>query len=195
MVEDNKFAFGPGQLGKMFYPKSLAAFMALGGLSGLEKGLRTDCKAGLSVDEGELLGTVTFEEVTMSGIGTSLGGASSLHHPGRHNTLSSYPVGPDCFRDRKRVFSDNRVLQEPAPSIFWWAWEHYRDGALILLTAAALVVVALGVYRSVVHSQDEDEDSSFSWPEGVAICVAILIVVFLNAADDWVKNDTSRALI
>jgi P-type Ca2+ transporter type 2C len=34
-VENNKFAFSPGQLGKMLNPKSLAAFHALGGLDGL----------------------------------------------------------------------------------------------------------------------------------------------------------------
>jgi Ca2+-transporting ATPase len=37
-VENNKFAFSPGQLNKLLNPKSFAAFRALGGLRGLEKG-------------------------------------------------------------------------------------------------------------------------------------------------------------
>lgn len=37
-VLNNKFAFSPGQLNKMLNPKSLAAFIALGGLPGLETG-------------------------------------------------------------------------------------------------------------------------------------------------------------
>ena len=50
-VEDNPFAYSPGQLGKMFNPKSLSAFYQLGGLAGLEKGLRTNRNTGLSPDE------------------------------------------------------------------------------------------------------------------------------------------------
>lgn len=44
-VENNNFAFSPGQLGKLYNPKSLGAFHALGGLEGIEKGLRTDRKS------------------------------------------------------------------------------------------------------------------------------------------------------
>lgn len=47
LVADNKFAFSPGHLNKLFNPKSYAAFYSLGGLAGLEKGLRTDRNAGL----------------------------------------------------------------------------------------------------------------------------------------------------
>ena len=60
-VENNPFAFTPGQLNKMFNPKSLSAFYKLGGMDGLEKGLRTDRKAGLSVDEKCLYCQVSFE--------------------------------------------------------------------------------------------------------------------------------------
>ncbi len=41
ITENNKFAFSPGQLSKMLNPKSYKAFYAMGGLEGLEKGLRT----------------------------------------------------------------------------------------------------------------------------------------------------------
>ena len=41
-VENNPFAFTPGQLNKLQNPKSLAAWRALGGLQGLEKGLDND---------------------------------------------------------------------------------------------------------------------------------------------------------
>ena len=49
-VESNRFAFSPGQLNKLINPKSLLAFYALGGLAGLEKGLRADKMSGLSRD-------------------------------------------------------------------------------------------------------------------------------------------------
>lgn len=41
-VSENPFAFSPGQLNKLFNPKSLRAFYALGRLEGLEKASRSD---------------------------------------------------------------------------------------------------------------------------------------------------------
>jgi Ca2+-transporting ATPase len=41
-VENNKFAFSPDQLDKLFNPKNFGAFDTYGGLRGLEKGLRTN---------------------------------------------------------------------------------------------------------------------------------------------------------
>ncbi|PVH90105.1 hypothetical protein DM02DRAFT_467434, partial [Periconia macrospinosa] len=65
-VENNPFAFSPGQLGKMYNPKSLAAFRALGGIDGIEKGIKSDRRAGLSVDEVHVDGTVSFQEATQA---------------------------------------------------------------------------------------------------------------------------------
>ncbi|KAF2972502.1 hypothetical protein GQX73_g1046 [Xylaria multiplex] len=62
-VEDNPFAFGPGHLNKLFNPKSLLAFRALGGLPGIEQGLQTDINAGLSLDETSVRSRVTFDQV------------------------------------------------------------------------------------------------------------------------------------
>lgn len=55
-VENNKFAFSPGQLNKLISPKCVGALGAFGGLRGLEKGLRTDVRSGLSMDETMLDG-------------------------------------------------------------------------------------------------------------------------------------------
>jgi Ca2+-transporting ATPase len=38
-IENNKFAFSPGQLGRLYNPQILNAFHALGRLNELEKGL------------------------------------------------------------------------------------------------------------------------------------------------------------
>ncbi|RHZ67304.1 putative calcium transporting ATPase (Pmc1) [Aspergillus thermomutatus] len=67
-VTDNCFAFYPGQLNKLFNPKSLPALHALGGLHGLEYGLRTDLNAGLSADETTLPGAVTLEEARQAAL-------------------------------------------------------------------------------------------------------------------------------
>ena len=183
-VENNKFAFSPGQLAKLYNPKSLGAFHALGGLDGLEKGLRTDRKAGLSVDEQHLNGTVTFEEATMP---------SQTQPPTKSAANGAVPddaskaSGPDSFADRRRVYSDNRLPEKKPKNIFQLAWMAYNDKVLLLLTAAAIISLALGLYQTfgVKHKPGEPK---VEWIEGVAIIVAIAIVVVVGAANDWQKE-------
>lgn len=46
-VENNPFAFSPGQMNKLLNPKSLTAYRALGGFDGIQRGLRSDRNAEL----------------------------------------------------------------------------------------------------------------------------------------------------
>ncbi|CAO2654722.1 Nn.00g114550.m01.CDS01 [Neocucurbitaria sp. VM-36] len=183
-VENNKFAFTPGHLGKLYNPKSLSAFYALGGLDGIEKGLRTDRKAGLSIDEQHLDGTVTFEEATTP---TTAQKSSKLASDGVASTEPTPTAGENTFVDRKRVFSDNRLPVRKPKNIFQLAWMAYNDKVLLLLTAAAVISLALGLYQTfgVQHKPGEPK---VEWIEGVAIIVAIVIVVVVGAANDWQKE-------
>lgn len=129
-VQNNKFAFSPGELNKLLNPKSLSAFSALGGLPGLETGLRTDVDAGLSLEETELEGTVSFEDVTKQ-YRKARGLASTLPRPVevRHINSTNLPVSGaeshagDAFYDRKRVFSTNVLPSKKPKSFFKIAWE------------------------------------------------------------------------
>ncbi|KAL5116469.1 plasma membrane calcium [Pleosporales sp. CAS-2024a] len=189
-VENNKFAFSPGQLGKLYNPKSLAAFYALGGLDGLEKGLRTDRRAGLSVDEQTLHGVVSFEEATTTQNDKHNPNPNPLPMPDPGLAHSdSVPAAADghAFADRKRIFSDNRLPVRKPKNIFQLAWIAYNDKVLLLLTAAAIISLALGLYQTfgVKH---ESGQPKVEWIEGVAIIVAIVIVVVVGAANDWQKE-------
>ncbi|KIW28559.1 calcium-translocating P-type ATPase, PMCA-type [Cladophialophora immunda] len=151
---NNLFAFSPEQLSQLTNPKNHAALLALGGLIGLEKGLKTDLRAGLSVDEEQ-------------------------------------PTGRDDrdrygFANRKRVFGEN-VLPEKKPKSIWrLAWIAMHDKVLILLSVAAVVSLALGLYQTFGPTQEEG--AKVEWVEGVAIIVAILIVVIVGALNDWQKE-------
>jgi Ca2+-transporting ATPase len=157
-VLNNKFAFSPGQLNKMLNPKSLAAFIALGGLPGLETGLRTDVDSGLSIEETELAGSVSYEEVTkqyrkLRGTGTSaLPRPVEVRHvnfteaggSGAHGSHSG-----EAFYDRKRVFSDNKLPTKKPVSFLQLMWQaYYKESVLILLTVAAVISLALGLYET-----------------------------------------------
>ena len=129
-VLDNRFAFSPGHLNKMLNPKSLAAFIALGGLPGLETGLRTDVDSGLSLEETELAGSVSFEEVTKQ-YRKARGLASTLPRPVEVRHVDVTDAGAsgagshagDAYYDRKRVYSTNVLPTKKPKSFLKLAWE------------------------------------------------------------------------
>jgi Ca2+-transporting ATPase len=187
-VVDNPFAFSPGQLGKLLNPKSLAAFYSLGGLAGIEKGLQTDRKAGLSVDEHRAPGHVTFEQATghaydHGGDEKSEGKAPTVEV----STVGHHDKGDGEFADRKRVFRDNRLPEKKGKSLLQLMWITYNDKVLMLLTAAAVVSLAIGIYQTVGQPHKEGEPK-IEWVEGVAIVVAILIVVIVGSLNDYSKE-------
>ncbi|KAK0648555.1 hypothetical protein B0T16DRAFT_388755 [Cercophora newfieldiana] len=188
VIPDNKFAFSPGQLSKLLNPKSLDAFYALGGLVGLEKGLKTNRDTGLSADETSIDGSVAFEEVAPKG--TPKYGANGDTEPvpkeGNPAALpppTEYPAGTP-FGDRRHVFRENRLPEKKSKTLLELAWITYNDKVLILLTAAAIVSLALGIYQTV-GVKHEDGTAKLEWVEGVAIIVAIVIVVVVGTLNDW----------
>ena len=108
IVEDNKFAFSPGQLNKLLNPKSLAAYAALGGIRGIEHGLRTNIDSGLSVDESVLDGNVSFDEATT--YGQKLGSTSSPRDITAHDAGS--PSSQGSFADRMRAVAADAGVGE-----------------------------------------------------------------------------------
>ncbi|KAK3081909.1 hypothetical protein LTS18_012600 [Coniosporium uncinatum] len=189
-VANNNFAFSPGQLTKMFSPKSLAAFHALGGLAGIEKGLMTDRRWGLAFNERKLDGSVSFGDAT----------SPSDSHPDSYKlyfedstqwerdleTRKEEGSSAGTFEDRIRVFRDNRLPERKAKSFWRLVWITYNDKVLILLTAAAVISLALGLYQT--FGPTTEEGARVEWVEGVAIIVAIAIVVFVGAFNDWQKE-------
>lgn len=185
-VENNPFAFSPGQLSKMFNPKSLAAFYRLGGLIGIEKGLRSDRRAGLGVDEAHLDGRVTFEDVTANSSGkTGKEEARPPATPVRTNTNGQQ--SKEQFLDRKRVFKDNRLPEKKGKSLLQLMWITYNDKVLILLSVAAVISLAIGLYQSI-GTPHTPENPPVEWVEGVAIIVAIVIVVIVGSLNDYQKE-------
>jgi len=194
-VENSTFAFSVGQLNKMINPKSLAAFYALGGLAGLEKGLRTDRYSGLSSDEAGLDGSLSFEDAVHAAEKSELG---NIKPPKRTRTRDSMTIAPaktttDNFSDRKRIYKDNRLPEKKPKSFLQLAWIAYNDKVLILLTVAAVISLALGIYQSVqaptpAQIAAGQHEARVEWVEGVAIIIAILVVTLVGALNDYQKE-------
>lgn len=176
-TNDNKFAFSPGQLSKLFNPKSIHALYALGGLDGLETGLRSNRKSGLSADENVLYGSVAFEDVAPAGVpryGTAgdivpeTNAESDVHIP-----LPQRLTPKDTFTDRTRIFRDNRLPDKKEKTLLEIAWRTYNGKVLILLTIAAIISLALGLYQTFGGKHNPGEPR-VEWVAGVAIIVAIV---------------------
>lgn len=191
-VDNNPFAFSPGHLSKLINPKNLQAFAALGGLPGLEKGLRTDSRAGLSLDEGKLSDSVSFEDATAAANSPS---DFSPKMPKHTDTQPSQPDShgnKDKYTDRTRVYGPNRLPEPKSKSLLELAWIALQDRVLILLSVAAVVSLALGLYQT--FGATHHEGAKIEWIEGVAIIVAITIVVVVGALNDWQKERQFRKL-
>lgn len=183
-VDKNPFAFSPGQLNKMFNPKSLPAFFALGGLRGLEKGLRSDRKSGLSPDETFLEGEVTFDQATSQNDKLATEGTGTV---AAHRTQTNKSRGNESFADRYRVFRDNRLPVKKGKSFLQLMWITYNDKVLILLSIAAVISLGVGLYQTFGQKHEPGEPA-VEWVEGVAIIVAIAIVVIVGSLNDYSKE-------
>lgn len=190
-IPDNPFAFSPGQLNKLLNPKSLAAYRALGGLQGLEKGLQTDLVAGLSVDETSLPKRVSFDEARS---------AAHLKKQQERPPVRDQDVivtGHEVqgqYHDRKRVFRDNRIPAKKSLSIWKLFWNAANDKVLIILTIAAIISLALGIYEAVGQTQPPGEGPAVDWVEGLAIEVAVVIVVLVTGLNDYRREKQFVAL-
>jgi Ca2+-transporting ATPase len=186
-VRDNKFAFSPGQLNKLLNPKSLGAYVALGGIRGIERGLRTNLQTGLSADENTLDGRISFEEATRYG------------DQSKHIGWDEAPINPTAlqagtapstgsYADRLHTFSNN-ALPDKKPTPLWkLMWIAYNDKVLILLTVAAAISLALGLYETFGAYHPPDAPPPVDWIEGCAICIAIVIVVLVGSLNDYQKE-------
>ncbi|EAA27416.1 calcium P-type ATPase [Neurospora crassa OR74A] len=189
-VENNPFAFTPGHLAKLLNPKSLDAFYALGGLEGLEKGLHTNRNTGLSADEKHVDGPIAFKDVAPPG--TPQYGQHGDNEPfasGKHDASVPEPLPLDHkagsnYADRRRVYRENRLPEKKSKTLLQLAWTTYNDKVLILLTIAAVVSLALGLYQTF-GGKHEPGEAKVEWVEGVAIMVAIIIVVLVGTINDW----------
>ncbi|GAA6050651.1 hypothetical protein JCM3770_000873 [Rhodotorula araucariae] len=155
----------PSSLYNLIDPKSFDHLRSLGGATGLLEGLKTDSRVGLAEHGGH----------------------------------------PADFDDRLRVYGENRVPGKKPKSFLALCWAAYTDKVLIILSVAAVVSLALGLYQDLGTPPDTYPSTAcpptnvctlpqVDWVEGVAIVVAILIVVMVGSVNDWQKEKQFQKL-
>ncbi|KAH3680417.1 hypothetical protein WICMUC_000348 [Wickerhamomyces mucosus] len=98
---------------------------------------------------------------------------------------------PD-LQERTSKFGINKLPERKPKSFFRLAWEAMHDKVLILLSVAAIISLALGLYETFGEPPELDPEGHplprVAWVEGVAIIVAILVVVVVGAGNDYQKE-------
>jgi len=80
------------------------------------------------------------------------------------------PIAPE----RTLKYGENRLPATAVKSIIQLMFEAYHDKTLIGLTIAALISLAVGIWED---TQESDPTQKIHWVEGVAIIVAVIIVI------------------
>lgn len=176
------FAFSPAQLNKLLNPKSLAVYQALGGIQGIVTGLQSDVHAGLSVDESTAPRQVSFDDAVLP------------QTPAKEKQSSLPPKNGQPFEDRIRIYGRNVLPPKKVTPLWRLVWNAYNDTVLIVLTVAAAISLALGLYETFGAEHPPGSPTPVDWVEGLAICVAIVIVVLVTAVNDWQKEQAFARL-
>ncbi|CAI5493283.1 unnamed protein product [Closterium sp. Naga37s-1] len=86
--------------------------------------------------------------------------------------------GDDAEDLQRRVeaYGANTYPKKPLPPFFWFVWQASQDPILIILMVCAALSLFFGMIAEGAHE---------GWHEGVAICIAVLIVVTVTAVTDY----------
>ncbi|KAG2157932.1 Ca-transporting ATPase [Suillus bovinus] len=182
-VDHHPFKFKPVQLASLLDPKNLDALEALGGINGLLDGLGTHPSRGL-----------TLPPTAGAGVGTS---QRHDRQPLAVHDHTEVQVTDDphsaLMEHRKRVFGENVLPQRTSKSLLALMWLALQDKVLVLLSIAAVVSLALGLFQDFGTPLPAGQPP-VDWVEGVAIMIAVLIVVVIGSINDWQKERQFKVL-
>ncbi|KAJ6544760.1 calcium-transporting ATPase [Mycena vulgaris] len=209
-TDPTPFRFRSNELAMMLDPKNLDTLEYLGGIEGLLDGLGTSAEVGLG---GPSLARST---TGLSGHGPGDGrpgagvGVSHRHDPEKGeetvpaitltdptgeksadwNSRAAFGASLDV---RKRVYGENVLPRRATKSLLSLMYTALKDKVLVLLSIAAVVSLALGLFQDFGTPKPAGEPK-VDWVEGVAIMIAILIVVIVGSVNDWQKERQFQTL-
>ncbi|KOG99500.1 calcium-transporting ATPase PMC1 [Saccharomyces eubayanus] len=93
---------------------------------------------------------------------------------------------------RYKNYGDNSLPERVPKSFLQLVWIAFNDKTMELLSVAAVVSFVLGLYELWVQPPQYDPEGNLirqvDWIEGVAIMMAVLVVVLVSAANDYQKE-------
>ena len=89
------------------------------------------------------------------------------------------------YEANKRKYGINMFPESPMKGFFTLFFESFQDPVLLILIAAAIVSLAIGIWEN---------GAAEGWIEGGAILIAVLLVATVTAGNDYTKELQFRAL-
>jgi len=113
-----------------------------------------------------------------------LGSLEQIEHGLKTNLKQGLSTNND-HSARIAKYGNNILPDKNSKTFLQLVWIAFNDKVLIILSIAAVVSLAVGLYQTLGIKHD---GPSLEWIEGVAIMVAIVIVVLVGATNDWNKE-------
>ncbi|KAI7870722.1 hypothetical protein BDF14DRAFT_1720248 [Spinellus fusiger] len=98
---------------------------------------------------------------------------------------------------RTEAFGMNLLPVVKQTSLWQLVWTALKDKTLILLMVAAMVSLSIGIYQDTTTTEYDANGNpvpGVKWVEGVAILMAILLVVVVGSVNDYSKEKQFRQL-
>uniref|UniRef100_A0AC35U6U0 Calcium-transporting ATPase n=1 Tax=Rhabditophanes sp. KR3021 TaxID=114890 RepID=A0AC35U6U0_9BILA len=129
-------------------------------------------------------------------IDKTYGGLENLCRKLKTDPMHGLPDDPAEIERRRQLFGRNEI--PPAPSKPFWKLivEALQDITLVILLLAAIFSLGLSFYKPPAEPTvgGDSSEQEASWIEGVAILIAVVVVVLVTALNDWSKEKQFRGL-
>lgn len=184
-IDPKPFRYQPYVLSELVDPKSVSKLRDMGGIEGIIAGLGTHVERGLNL---------SVRGADASNAGKDVENVSDASATPVDGTVVASP------EDRERVYGRNSIPQKKAKSLWLLMWQALQDKILIILIIAAMVSLALGFYTDFgappeILPCDNPEPGlegcrapPIDWVEGLAILIAVIVVVTVGSANDYAKE-------
>ncbi|KAF9644891.1 Ca-transporting ATPase, partial [Thelephora ganbajun] len=186
-IDPTPFVFKPYHLASLVDPKNLEALEVMGGISGLLAGLGVDSTSGLSVGG---TGTTSQPGEAPAVVVTNPAGEKGQLVQDSTHEGAAYS---GTVEDRRRVYGPNILPVRKSKSLLQLMWLALKDKVLIMLSVAAVISLALGFFQDSGPGRVPG-NPPVDRVEGVAIIVAVFIVVMVGSVNDWQKERQFRIL-
>ncbi|KAI9251226.1 PMCA-type calcium-translocating P-type ATPase [Sporodiniella umbellata] len=189
----NPFAFTAEQLEALVDPKNMSLLRDYQDVKGVAKGLHVDLKIGLMpyINHQPISLKQVMEENSTSEKDL---GENRRQSANCTNTSANIQT---LFPQRTNVFGPNMLPKISSKNIFQLMWLAFQDKTLILLAIAAVVSLSVGLYEDIAVPEYDilgNKIPGVKWVEGVAIIVAILLVVLVGSVNDYQKEKQFQSL-
>ncbi|KAI8986393.1 PMCA-type calcium-translocating P-type ATPase [Pilobolus umbonatus] len=180
----NPFAFSAEQLVQLVDLKHLEFLGKMNGIESIARGLHSNLKTGLQWNEPSL------PYVRM----LDLQNKEYEAHVERNTWLDKKD---GFFPQREAVFGLNKLPELEELTLLHFIWESFQDKTLILLTISAMISLSVGIYEdltTIEYDMNGNVVTGVKWIEGVAIIIAVTIVVLVGSINDLQKEKQFRQL-